>query len=210
MGVVPREHPDIMDKTFKFCFKYGLKILVCIFLLSRYAYSQTLDHESYRYIVRPGDTLSEIVLMYAGTHDFIKVAQANDILLPDLIHPGQKITVPSSRPIMTLKEYLSSIYESGVSDAYKLLSFSSRQKFSFKDFQDSLKETTFYDLNSISICADFVCKGKHILQMRVYLEEDAANWGFNLIREKYKWYILLFDLNPTSPRENGYVEWKCN
>jgi hypothetical protein len=184
--------------------------LVYLFSQLGVACAQTIGYETYRYIVRPGDTLSEVVLMYAGSHDFEGVARANDISLPDLILPEQQITVPSSRPIETLRRYLEAIYRARASDAYRLLSSATRQTFSFESFKRSLGEMTLYDLDTISICADFICNGNHILQMKVYLDKDVANWGFNLIREKYKWYILLFDLNPTSPQENGYVEWMCN
>jgi len=40
--------------------------------------------------------------------------------------------------------------------------------------------------------------------------EDPASWGFSLVKEKYKWFIMLFDLNPTFPQDNdGFIDWKC-
>jgi len=148
--------------------------------------------------------------MYAGTHDYFKIAQANDISNPDLIFPGDKITLPLSRPVETLREYLRAIYNSKELDAYKLLSSDTRSKFAFEEFQKSLKEVTFYDLNSMSVCADLIANSNHILQIKIYIEEDPASWGFNLVREKYKWYVLLFDLNATFPRYNGFLEWECH
>ena len=181
-----------------------------VFILSGIITSHASDRGTYDYIVRPSDTLSEITLMYAGTHDYFKIAQANDISNPDLILPGDKITLPLSRPVETLREYLRAIYNSKGLEAYKLLSTDTRSKFAFEEFQKSLKEVTFYDLNSMSVCGDFIVNSNHILQIKVYIEEDPASWGFNLIREKYKWYVLLFDLNPTFPRYNGFLEWECH
>ncbi len=187
-------------------------VIIASFLLVLYGgmSCHASDHEGYNYIVRPGDTLSEITLMYAGSHDYFKIAQANDISNPDLIFPGDKITVPLSRPVGTLREYLRAIYGSKELEAYKLLSTDTRSKFAFEEFENSIKEMTFYDLNSMSVCGNFIDKGNHILQVKVYLKEEPASWGFNLIREKYKWYVLLFDLNPTFPRYNGFLEWKCH
>ena len=166
--------------------------------------------KAYDVVVRSGDTLSEITLMYTGTHDYEKIARQNRIPDPHLIYPGSLITLPSSRPIQTLKGYLDAIYNSKAIEAYKLLSANTRLTISFDKFTKALDEITFYNLDTIFICADFFVNQNHILQLKIRLNEDPASWGFSLIREKYKWYILLFDLNPTNPQDDGFVEWKCN
>jgi len=166
--------------------------------------------KAYDYVVKPGDTLSEITLMFTGTHDYEKIARENRISNPDLIFPGNLLTLPPSRPIETLRAYLHAIYKSEAIEAYKLLATQTRLNISFDEFKKALDATTFYNLDSIFICADFILNNNHILQLKILLNEDPASWGFNLIREKYKWYILLFDLNPTNPQDDGFVEWKCN
>ena len=166
--------------------------------------------KAYDYVVKPGDTLSEITLMFTGNHDFEKIARKNRISNPDLIFPGNLLTLPSVRPIETLRAYLSAIYKPEAIAAYNLLATQTRLNISFDKFKKALDAITFYNLDSIFICADFILNNNHILQLKILLNEDPASWGFNLIREKYKWYILLFDLNPTNPQDDGFVEWKCN
>ena len=166
--------------------------------------------KAYDYIVRPGDTLSEITLAYTGTHGYEKIAQQNRISNPDLIYPGDRLTLPSSRPIKTLRDYLNAIYKSKAIEAYNLLSSNTRFNISLDEFKKALDEITFYDLDTTAICADFIVNEHHILQLKIRLNEDPASWGFSLIREKYKWYILLFDLNPTNPQDDGFIEWKCH
>lgn len=49
------------------------------------------------YTVKRGDTLSEIALRYYGhgtRHYYMKIANANGIRNPDLIHPGRKLVIP--------------------------------------------------------------------------------------------------------------------
>ena len=147
--------------------------------------------------------------MFTGNLDYYKTARENAIQNPDLIYPGDKITLSSARPLETLKNYLSAIYLSKAGKAYKLLSAYSRNKFTDDEFKSSLDVVTFFDLDSMHVCADFIVKGQHILQIKIYLLEDPASWGFNLVREKYKWFIMLFDLNPTFPQDNGFIDWKC-
>ena len=168
------------------------------------------ETRAYDYIVRPEDTLSEITLMFTGTYDYDKIAQQNRISKPDLIYPGDIIRLPSTRPIETLRNYLDAIYKSEEMKAYKLLSTNTRSNISYDEFKKALDKITFYNLDSMRICADFIENKNHILQIKILLAEDPASWGFNLIREKYKWYILLFDLNPTNPQDDGFIEWKCN
>jgi len=168
------------------------------------------DHDTYVYTVRSGDTLSEITLTYAGNLDYLRVAELNRISDPDLIYPGDKIMVSAARPVGTLRKYLHAVYNSRVREAYELLSTETRSQYSFPQFKRSLHPITVYNLNSIRICSDFTIRNQPILQMKVFLLEDVASWGFNLVREKYSWYIVLFDLNPTAPRDDGYIEWRCN
>jgi hypothetical protein len=165
---------------------------------------------AYEYVVRSGDTLSEITLMFTGTHDYQRVARQNGIANPDLIHPGDPISLSSSRPVAALKGYLSAIYEAEAVTAYKLLSTCTRSRISFGDFKKSLAEITFYNLDTIFICADFLANDNHILQLKIRFSEDPASWGFSMIREKYRWYVLLFDLNPTNPQDDGSIEWRCD
>ena len=167
------------------------------------------DVQLYTYSIKPGDTLSEITLFFAGDLNYYRTARDNHIKNPDLIFPGEKVTVPCRRPLETLRTYLISIYINKAKDAYDLLSSDSRNKFSFEDFKGSLETTTFYDLNSLDVCADFIIKFGHILQIRAFLEQDPASWGFNLVREKYNWHILLFNLNPTFPLDDEKIDWKC-
>jgi hypothetical protein len=148
--------------------------------------------------------------MFTGTHEYETIAQQNRISNPNLIYPGDHITLPSSRPIETLRGYLSAIYKSEAIEAYKLLSTNTRSNISFDEFKNALDEITFYNLDTISICADFIVNENHILQLKILLNEDPASWGFSLIREKYRWYILLFDLNPTNPQDDGFTKWECN
>ena len=148
--------------------------------------------------------------MFTGTHDYEKIAQQNRISNPNLIYPGDQITLPSSRPTETLRSYLSAIYKSKAIEAYKLLSTNTRINIPLNEFKKALGKVTFYNLDTISICADFIVNESHILQLKILLNEDPASWGFSLIREKYRWHIVLFDLNPTNPQDDGFIKWKCN
>jgi nucleoid-associated protein YgaU len=48
-----------------------------------------------RYTVQRGDTLSKIAKeFYGNAGDYVRIAQANDIANPDLIHPGQDLLIP--------------------------------------------------------------------------------------------------------------------
>lgn len=169
-----------------------------------------MDYHTYVYTVRSGDTLSEITLSYSGNLNYFRVAESNSISNPDLIYPDDTIILSAAKPVATLQKYLHAIYNSHPREAYDLLSTETRRKYSFLQFKRSAHPMTVYDLDSIIICSDFLLHRQHILQLKIFLLEDAASWGFNLVREKYKWYILLFDLNPTAPRDNGYIEWRCN
>ncbi|MFO7560636.1 MAG: LysM peptidoglycan-binding domain-containing protein [Desulfobacterales bacterium] len=169
-----------------------------------------MDYDAYVYTVRSGDTLSEITLSYTGNLNYFRVAESNNISNPDLIYPDDTIILSAVKPVATLQKYLHAIYNSHPREAYDLLSTETRRKYSFLQFKRSVHPMTVYDLDSIIICSDFLLHRQHILQLKIFLLEDAASWGFNLVREKYKWYILLFDLNPTAPRDNGYIEWRCN
>lgn len=189
---------------------FNLLIFLIISLLS--TIPSSLDGKEvpfYTYSIKPGDTLSEITLFFAGDLNYSRTARDNHIKDPDLIFPGDRVTIPCRRPLETLRTYLVSIYINKAKEAYNLLSSDSRNKFSFDDFKASLDTTTFYDLNSLDVCADFIIKFRHILQIRAFLEQDPASWGFNLVREKYKWRILLFDLNPTFPLDGEKIDWKC-
>ncbi len=168
------------------------------------------DNQLYTYSVRPGDTLSEITLMFTGNLNYFKVAKLNNIINPDLIYPGNKISLNTYRPITTLREYLTSIYGNKLNIAYKLLSRDTREKFSYSEFKRSTNGVTYYDLSSLKVCSDFYLNNRHILQINAQLEEDPASWGFSLVREKYKWYILLFELDPTAPKDDDFITWKCN
>ncbi|MBW2593619.1 MAG: LysM peptidoglycan-binding domain-containing protein [Deltaproteobacteria bacterium] len=163
----------------------------------------------YTYIVKKGDTLSEITLMFSGSHEYQRIAKLNNISNPDLIFPGDKVTLSQKRPNRALREYLGSIYFKNYKYAYSLLSSETNSWYSYNDFIKSFEITTYYDLSSIIICSDFQFNGKHFLQMEINHYEDPAKWGFILIRQKYNWYLLLFDKNPTHPMSNGYLEWKC-
>lgn len=159
--------------------------------------------------MRSGDTLSEITLMFTGNLDYHKTAQENGIVNPDLIYPGDRITMLPARPVETLKQYLTAIYQQKADKAYRLLASDSREKIYFEDFKNALDVKTFFYLDSMRVCSDFFSDGHHILQIKLFLLQDPASWGFNLIREKYKWFVLLFDLNPTFPQDSGFVEWQC-
>ena len=196
-------HPGISYKIFS-------NIIFLIITFSGIVLCCSSETRAYDYIVRPEDTLSEITLMFTGTRDYEKIAQQNRISNPDLIYPGDIISLPSSRPIETLRNYLAAIYKSEEIKAYKLLSTNTRSNISYDEFKKALDKITFYNLDSMRICADFIENENHILQIKILLAQDPASWGFNLIREKYKWYILLFDLNPTNPQDDGFIEWRCN
>ena len=48
-----------------------------------------------RYTVQRGDTLSKIAKeFYGNAGDYMRIAQANNIANPDLIHPGQDLLIP--------------------------------------------------------------------------------------------------------------------
>jgi hypothetical protein len=187
-----------------------LKKLILIIIFFGIVLCYFSETRAYDYIVKPEDTLSEITLMFTGTHDYDKIAQQNRISNPDLIYPGDIIRLSSSRPIETLRNYLDAIYKSKETKAYKLLSINTRSNISYDEFKNALDKITFYNLDSMRICSDFIENKNHILQIKIWLAQDPASWGFNLIREKYKWYIVLFDLNPTNPQDDGFVEWRCN
>lgn len=51
--------------------------------------------EQRRYTVKSGDTLSRIAKeCYGNANDYMKIAEANGIANPDLIHPGQELVIP--------------------------------------------------------------------------------------------------------------------
>jgi len=187
---------------------FYISLLSIIFVGNGNSYAY--DVRSYTYSVKPGDTLSEITLMFTGNLKYGKVARINNISNPDLIYPNDRITLSCDRPLETLRKYLEAIYNFNEKISYELLATATRNKYSFSEFKSALQEITFFDIYSISACADFITNNMHILQLKIYLEEDPASWGFSLVRGKYKWYILLFDLNPIFPRDNGYIEWKCD
>jgi hypothetical protein len=190
--------------------KHILIIIYLIITFSGIVLCCSPEIRAYDYIVRPKDTLSEITLMFTGTHDYNKIARQNRISNPDLIYPGDIIRLPPPRPIETLRNYLDAIYKSKEMKAYSLLSTITRSKISYDEFKKALDKITFYNLDSMRICSDFIENENHILQIKIFLAQDPASWGFNLIREKYKWYVLLFDLNPTNPQDDGFIEWRCN
>ena len=68
-----------------------LSILILLICDTAYA--------DYAYVVRRGDTLSEIVLMFSGSLDYFPVAVRNHIANPDLIYPKDKIVLSVDRPI---------------------------------------------------------------------------------------------------------------
>jgi len=180
--------------------------LLFLFSLNRHC----LADREYNYVVRKGDTLSEITLMFSGSHDYFKVAEFNDISNPDLIFPGDMIFISQKRPVRSLGKYLESIYSDDFKAAYAALSSITTSWYSYEDFIKSFNLKTDYELSTIKICADFYVDGKHYLQMEIQHSEDPANWGFTLVREKYKWYLVLFDKFPMHPVSNGYLEWKCD
>lgn len=48
------------------------------------------------YVVERGDTLSAIAKrFYGNAHDYHRIAEANGIANPDLIHPGQQLVIPA-------------------------------------------------------------------------------------------------------------------
>ncbi|GAA2555881.1 LysM peptidoglycan-binding domain-containing protein [Pseudonocardia hydrocarbonoxydans] len=48
-----------------------------------------------RYTVQRGDSLSKIAKQFYGNaNDYMRIAQANNIANPDLIHPGQDLLIP--------------------------------------------------------------------------------------------------------------------
>lgn len=51
--------------------------------------------EARRYTVKPGDNLSHIAReFYGNANEYHKIAEANGIANPDLIHPGQELIIP--------------------------------------------------------------------------------------------------------------------
>ena len=148
-------------------------------------------------------------LMFTGNLNYFKVAKENNIANPDLIYPGNKVSLSSSRPINRLRKYLSSIYDSKLNIAYKLLSRDTHAKFSYDEFKKSINDITYYDLFSLTVCSDFYLNRYHVLQIKAQLAEDPASWGFNLILEKCNWNIVLYELYPTAPRDDVFIIWKC-
>jgi len=84
------EYSVLPDNSFYMKMKIKLITLLSLlplFFLNRHCCA---DGE-YSYLVRKGDTLSEITLMFSGSHDYFKVAESNDISNPDLIFPGDMV-----------------------------------------------------------------------------------------------------------------------
>ena len=203
------EYSVLPDNSFYMKMKIKLITLLSLlplFFLNRHCCA---DGE-YSYLVRKGDTLSEITLMFSGSHDYFKVAESNDISNPDLIFPGDMVHISQKRPIRSLGKYLESIYSDDFKAAYAALSSLTASWYSYEEFTKSFDLKPDYDLSTIKICADFYVDGRHYLQMEIQHYEDPAKWGFTLVRERYKWYIVLFDKNPVHPLSNGYLEWKCD
>ena len=180
--------------------------LLFLFIFNRHC----LADREYIYVVRKGDTLSEITLMFSGSHDYFKVAKFNGISNPELIFPGDRISISQKRPLRSLSKYFESIYSDDFKAAYATLSSITTSWYSYEDFTKSFDLKTDYELSTIKICADFYVDGKHYLQMKIEHYEDPAEWGFTLVRERYKWYVVLFDKYPMHPISNGYLQWNCN
>ena len=185
-------------------------ITLCLLLFLIFLSRPCMAEQEYTYVVRKGDTLSEITLMFSGSHDYFKVAKFNNISNPDIIFPGDMISINQKRPIKSLSKYLESIYSDDLKAAYAALSSLTTLWYSYEDFIKSFDSKIDYELSTIKICADFYVDGRHYLQMEIWHYEDPAQWGFTLVREKYKWYLVLFDKNPMHPISNGYLEWKCD
>ena len=147
--------------------------------------------------------------MFVGNHDFGKVAQNNSIRNPDLIYPGNKIGLNPLRPVNTLSTYLDDVYSEDFESAYNLLSSQTKKWYSYSDFNIPIETRPEYDLETIEICSEFVYEGKQYLQLKIHLFDDPATWGFTLVREKYKWYLVYFDKHPLQPYINGKFQWRC-
>lgn len=165
---------------------------------SSYAYA--VGYDSYTYKVRPGDTLSEITLMFTGTLNYMKIAKANKIKNPDLITPGKKINLKTNNPISVLELYLDAIYENKSAKAYELLSTQIKSNLTLAEFEKAIQERTEFDMNSLTVTSDTLWNKHLVLFVKARLEDDPATWGFNLIREKRRWRILVLNHNPTFPQ----------
>jgi len=166
---------------------------------SSYAYAE--DYPNYTYKVRSGDTLSGITLMFAGTLNYMKVAKANKIVTPDLILLGKKIRLSAENPISLIDQYLEAIHENESAKAYERLSNYTKANLPPAEFERLIQERTSFDMNSFEVISDSLWNKHLVLFIRAQLEGDPASWGFNLIREKGKWRVLLLDHNPTFPQQ---------
>ena len=176
-----------------------------IFILLLYSSA----YADYTYIVRKGDTLSEIVFLFSGSLNYYPVAERNKIANPDLIHPNDKIILSPDKPINRLRSYLKNIYDSQYKSAYLHLSSQTRERFTYEGFVKNTQPEVDYDLFSISICADFYYKKEHYCQLSIFHYEDPAKWGFDLVRKKYQWFVVLNDLNPTHPAVDESLGCRC-
>lgn len=172
-------------------------INIFLFFIASSSYAYAIEYDSYTYKVRSGDTLSEMTLMFTGTLNYMKVAKANKIKNPDMILPGKKIRLKTKNPISLLNQYLEAIYDNKSATAYELLSAYTKANISFAEFEELLKERTEFDMNSFEVISDDLWNKQLVLLIKARLEDDPATWGFNLIREKGRWRILLLNHNPT-------------
>ncbi|MFC1849347.1 LysM peptidoglycan-binding domain-containing protein [candidate division CSSED10-310 bacterium] len=172
------------------------------------AFAETIASQepTYDYIIGKGDTLSEIALAFTGSPNIAHIIRINNVTEPDLIYAGDQLKVPAPKPVATLKKYLSSIYDGQIKQAYSLLSSATQARFTFQEFETATAELTYFDLDTPAVCANRQKDGAHLLRLKIQMEEDPANWGFNLSLEKNDWRVELLDLHPTFPQESDGLD----
>lgn len=176
-------------------------ISIVLFLSVSSSYAYEAEYQNYTYKVRRGDTLSEITLMFTGNLNYKKVARANRISNPDLIFPGNKIILITKNPISVIGRYFEAIYDNRSEKAYEMLSSYTKSSLSLAEFDSSIKQRTAFDMTSFEVISDTIWDKHLVLFIEAHLESDPAKWGFNVIREKGKWRVLVLNHNPTFPQQ---------
>ena len=176
-------------------------IIITLFLIVFSQSAYAAENQTYTYKVRKGDTLSEITLLFTGTLNYMKIAKANRINNPDLILPGNKIRLTAKKPLSVIEHYFEAIYDNRSKEAYEMLSSYTNSSLSLAEFENLIKERTAFDMDSFDVISDNIWNKHLVLFIEAHLESDPATWGFNLIREKGKWRVLVLNHNPTFPQQ---------
>lgn len=153
----------------------------------------------YAYTIRPGDTLGEIARLFCTDATYKDIARNNHIRRASRISPGQVVVIPATRPVKTLRQYLTAIANRDGGTAYALLADSTRKDYSPDDFDSAMAGSGAFDMDSLKVVADSVRDGRRYVQVMARVAPDHSSWTFNLVWEDGHWRVLLQDFSINVP-----------